>query len=69
MLQEFQKKEIEELELVVREKFNTKEDPFIKGLDKLLQRLNVQKQAYQGGTFVGYHVHKLLKVCIITILS
>ncbi len=27
-----------------------------------LQKLNVERQAYQGGTFVGNHVHKLLQV-------
>ena len=39
-----------------------KDGPFFKGLEKCLQDLSVQRQAYQGGTFVGNHVHKLLKV-------
>ena len=39
-----------------------KDGPFIAGLEDALKNLNVQRQAYQGGTFVGNHVHKLLKV-------
>ena len=39
-----------------------KDGPFFKELEKCLQDLSVQWQAYQGGTFVGNHVHKLLKV-------
>ena len=31
-------------------------------LEKCLQTLNVKRQAFQGGTFVGNHMHKLLKV-------
>ncbi len=30
-------------------------------LSRALDVLNVQRQAYQGGTFVGNHVNKLLK--------
>ncbi len=36
--------------------------PFFSNLDISLQKLNVKRQAYQGGTFIGNHVHKLLKV-------
>ena len=36
--------------------------PFFATLEKSLKACNVKKQAYQGGTFVGNHMHKLLKV-------
>ena len=46
----------------VREDFKPENRPFYGSLEKGLQSLNIQRQAYQGGTFVGNHVHKLLKV-------
>ncbi len=36
--------------------------PFFSNFDISLQKLKVKRQAYQGGTFIGNHVHKLLKV-------
>ena len=36
--------------------------PFYQSLGKSLNRLNVQRQAYHGGAFIGNHVHKLLQV-------
>ena len=42
--------------------FKRKDGPFFSSLEKSLQSLNVQRQAYHGKTFVGNHVHKLLKV-------
>lgn len=47
---------------LLREKFKPKDGPFLKSLDKALQDLNVERQKYQGGTFVGNDVHKMLKV-------
>ena len=41
-----------------------KEGPFYSTLEKSLDELGVKRQAYQGGTFVGNHVHKLLKVIL-----
>ena len=58
----YQSKEIEELKGVVSKKFSLKEGPYILGLESALQEMDVHRQAYQGGTFVGNHVHKLLKV-------
>ena len=49
-------------EKVVEGKFTPKDGPFFKTLEKSLKELNVERQAYQGGTFVGNHVHKLLQV-------
>ena len=42
--------------------FKSKDGPFFKCLHGALKILNVERQAYQGGTFVGNHVNKLLKV-------
>lgn len=50
------------MEKRIGEKFKPKDGPFFQTLDKSLKELNVERQAYQGGTFVGNHVHKLLKV-------
>ena len=38
------------------------EGPFNKGLDGALKSFHVQREAYYGGTFVGNHVHRYLKV-------
>jgi hypothetical protein len=34
----------------------------VKALDGALKSFKVERQAYYGGTFVGNHVHKTLKV-------
>ncbi len=44
------------------QKFSRKDGPFYQALDKSLHAMNVHRQAYQGGTFVGNHVLKVLKV-------
>ena len=38
--------------------------PFMGSLECSLKALHVERQAYHGATFVGNHVHKLLKVKI-----
>lgn len=50
------------LETILKKKFDFSSGPFYSSLEKSLQQLNVKRQAYHGGTFVGNHVHKLLKV-------
>ena len=50
------------VEKTLREK--PKDGPFLQSLEKSLQQLHVQRQAYHGGTFVGNHVRKLLEVDI-----
>lgn len=42
--------------------FSLKDGPFVKDLDEALKSFKVERQAYYGGTFVGNHVHKTLKV-------
>lgn len=38
--------------------------PFVRSLDSALESFNVHRQAYYGGTFIGNHVHRTLKVLI-----
>ncbi|XP_057310202.1 uncharacterized protein LOC130648181 [Hydractinia symbiolongicarpus] len=35
--------------------------PCVEKLDEILKKLNVERQAYHGKSFVGNHVHKMLK--------
>ena len=53
---------IRNLEDTLKMKFDISDGPFFSTLERSLQQLNVKRQAYQGGTFVGNHVHKLLNV-------
>lgn len=57
-----QSTELSTLDEKLKKKFSPKDGPFYRSLDKSLSALNVQRQAYQGGTFIGNHVHKLLQV-------
>ena len=57
-----QKREVETLQKTLEKKFLAREGPFYGALEKALEELGVKRQAYQGGTFVGNHVHKILKV-------
>ena len=34
----------------------------MKGVEAVLRSLNVKRQQYHGGTFIGNHVHKVLQV-------
>ena len=58
----FQEEQEKELEAALTKKFKKLDGPFFQVLEVALNTLHVQRQAYQGGTFVGNHVHKLLKV-------
>lgn len=58
----FQSNEITRINQVLGEKFRHKDGPFFQSLDHALAKLHVERQAYHGGTFVGNHVHKLVKV-------
>lgn len=52
------------MESEVNKGFNLEDGPFVKGLDASLKSFKVERQAYYGGTFIGNHVHKCLKVCV-----
>ncbi len=51
-----------DLNAQINKGFNKEDGPFIKALDTALKSFKVERQAYYGGTFVGNHVHKCLKV-------
>ena len=46
----------------IKKGFNNSDGPFVKALDDALKSFKVKRQAYYGGTFVGNHVHKTLKI-------
>ncbi len=50
---------MDRLKGILKEKFKAKDGPFFQFLSRALDVLNVQRQAYQGGTLVGNHVNKL----------
>ena len=60
--------EASKLEDVLKQTFRANSGVFYPSLEDSLH-LNVKRQAYQGGTFVGNHVHKLLKVKVIFIIA
>ena len=62
-----QSKELTRHEVTLKKKFtdmnsNLSDGFFFATLESSLKACNVKRPAYQGGTFVGNHVHKLLKV-------
>ena len=48
----------------VKKGFHRNYGIFVKSLDKALASFNVERQAYHGGSFIGNHIHRALKVCI-----
>ena len=49
-------------ELREKEKLEIGAGPCASSLDKILQELGIERQAYHGKSFIGNHCHKLLKV-------
>ena len=45
-----------------KDAFPTEDGPFVRALDETLASMNVHREAYYGGTFVGNHAHRCLKV-------
>ena len=43
--------------------FEREEGIFVSALDKALKSFHVERQAYHGGSFIGNHIHRALKVC------
>jgi hypothetical protein len=58
----FKIKDKELSQLAKKKGFKRKDGPCVVALDKALASFNVCRQAYYGGTFVGNHVHRTLKV-------
>ena len=52
---------IADVNLKLEKGFAVSEGPFVKGVEAALQSLNVQRQQYHGGAFIGNHVHKSLQ--------
>ena len=44
--------------------FDKEDGFFVKSLDDALASFNVERQAYHGGSFIGNHIHRALKVSI-----
>ena len=51
-----------ELILTMRPELHYNDGPCVQELDRTLKQIGVERQAYFGGTFVGNHVNKCLKV-------
>lgn len=47
---------------VLTKGFNKEDDTFVKALDEALASFNVERQAYHGGSFIGNHIHRALKL-------
>ena len=62
----FKDKQIDDLSRRLRQGFASQDGVLVKALDSALASFNVQRQTYYGGTFVGNHVHRYLKVCILS---
>ena len=56
----FKLKESEKL--LTDNKLSKMHGPCVQQLDKVLNALNVQRQAFHSGSFIGNHVHKMLIV-------
>ena len=62
MSYELQEKELEDIKSKAESLLNA--GPCVKGLDEVLNTLNVKRQAYHGKSFVRNHVNKMLKVTL-----
>ena len=51
-----------ELEDVCNKGFEMNEGHFVHSLDMALASTNAHQKAYYGGTFIGNHLHKCVKV-------
>ena len=63
-----QEKQMKDVKEASKEGFDMEDGPFIKALDNTLGAMNVHRQAYYGGTFIGNHAHKCLKVVLLILL-
>ena len=57
---------LQEKEISKLPKVSQGSGPIAAALDTALQGIRVKRQAYHGKSFVGNHVHKCLKVIVIT---
>ena len=54
--------QVADVEKILDAKFKKRDGPFFRSLEESMAKLHVERQAFRGATFVGNHVHKLLKV-------
>lgn len=47
---------------VIKKGFERENGVFVRSLDAALASFNVERQAYHGGSFIGNHIHRTLKV-------
>ncbi len=57
-----QEKEIEQQKTKMIKGFEKEDMIFVKCLDQALATFNVERQAYDGGSIIGNHIHRALKV-------
>ena len=60
----YQTKEKKTTEISIKKGFKFSDGPYFKSLSQTLTSINIERQAFQGGTFVGNHVNNLLKVSL-----
>ena len=59
-----QEREIKKQQTVLRKGFDKDDGVFVRSLDEALKSFHVERQAYHGGSFVGNHIHRALKVLV-----
>lgn len=60
----FRDKQINQQKVIIGRGFNKEDGVFVRSLDSALASFNVERQAYHGGSFIGNHIHRTLKVII-----
>lgn len=50
--------------MLIQRGFDKEDGVFVHSLDTVLASFNVERQGYHGGSFIGNHIHKMLKVRI-----
>ena len=51
-------------EAIINKGFDKEDGVFVRALDAALASFNVERQAYHGGSFIGNHIHRTLKVYV-----
>ena len=49
-------------QVVLEKRFDKDDGVFVRSLDEAIASFNVERQAYHGGSFIGNHIHRALKV-------
>ena len=62
LLKYSQEAELKKHQVVLKKGFDKDDGVFVCSLDDALASFNVERQAYHGGSFIGNHIHRALKV-------